>query len=166
VVTKSGAYRICNYELSNHFEDDLLFIEKYNSAKVYTAIYFDGEQKFYYLKRFQFESTDKLTNFTAEENGSSLVIISGEQRPRFKIKFGKAHKTRPVELIVADEFIAVKGCKAKGKRLTTYEVAQINEIEPLEPIVIESPPEPETPPMEDPINLDLDIKGEQMSLEL
>lgn len=167
VVTKSGMYRLCNFELSNHFEDDLQFVEKYDSSKVFTAIYYDGEQKFYYLKRFQFEATDKLTSFTAEENDSRLVVISGEQRPRFKIKFGKAHKTRPVEVVVADEFITVKGCKARGKRLTTYEVGTITEIEPLEPIVKEEEPEADTEtPSDDPINFDPDDKGEQMSLEL
>lgn len=133
VVTKGGMYRLSNFELSNHFEDDLMFIEKFNSAKIYSVVYYDGEQKQYYLKRFTFEATDKLTSFTADDPGSKLTVISGEVRPRFEIKYGGPHKTRPKDIIVADEFIAIKGCKAKGKRLTTYEVGKITEIEPLEP---------------------------------
>lgn len=167
VITKSGLYRLSTYELSNHFEDDVLFLEKFDSAKVYSAVYYDGEQKYYYLKRFTFDATDKPSNFTAEEDGSRLVAISGEQRPRFEIKFGKAHKTRPAEIIVADEFIAVKGCKAKGKRLTTYEVGQITEIEPLEPVQQAAIPE-ESNQNDDIVDFDFGESDEasQMSLEL
>lgn len=165
VVTKAGIYHLSNYELSNHFEDDLLFIEKFDSSKIYSAIYFDGEQKQYYLKRFAFEATDKPTNFTAEEPGSRLVAISGEVRPRFEIKYGGPHKTRPTDIIVADEFITVKGCKAKGKRLTTYDVSKITEIEPLEPPQAPEPEEPEPPVLPDD-NLDEEDNASQMSLDL
>ncbi len=166
VVTKGGQYRLSTFELSNHFEDDLLFVEKYNSGKIYTAVYFDGEQKFYYLKRFSFEATDKLTNFTAEEAGSRLVLISGEPRPRFEIKYSGPHKTRPKDIIVADEFIAIKGCKAKGKRLTTYEVGKITEIEPLEPPQLPEPEEPEPTDEGPDFDPDEDDSASQMSLNL
>ena len=119
--------------MSTHFEDDVLLVEKFRSNKVYTAIYYDGDQKSYYLKRFMFEATQNITNFTAEEAGSKLLAISGRQHPRFEIKFGGAHKTRPVEVISAEDFIAVKGVKAKGKRLTTFVVGVITELEPLLP---------------------------------
>ena len=132
-ITKSGFYRITSPDLSTHFEDDVLLVEKFRSNKVYTAIYYDGDQKSYYLKRFMFEATQNITNFTAEEAGSKLLAISGRQHPRFEIKFGGAHKTRPVEVISAEDFIAVKGVKAKGKRLTTFVVGVITELEPLLP---------------------------------
>lgn len=132
-VTKSGTYRLTSFDVSTHFEDDVLIIEKFQSNKVFTAVYYDGEQKSYYLKRFVFEATTNLTNFTAEEDGSKLVCLSTHQHPRFEIKFGGAHKTRPVEVVSAEEFIAIKGVKAKGKRLTTFVVAGITELEPLIP---------------------------------
>ncbi len=166
VVTKGGMYRLSNFELSNHFEDDLLFVEKFNSGKIYTAVYYDGEQKYYYLKRFSFEATDKLTNFTAEDTGSRLVLISGEPRPRFEIKYGGPHKTRPKDIIVADEFIAIKGCKAKGKRLTTYEIGKITEIEPLEPPQSPEPEEPEPTDEGPDFDPDADDSASQMSLNL
>jgi topoisomerase-4 subunit A len=103
------------------------------SNKVYSAVYYDGGQKSYYLKRFVFESVQSLTNFTAEEDGSKLISLSVHQHPRFEIKFGGAHKTRPAEIISAEEFIAVKGVKAKGKRMTTFVVASVTELEPLIP---------------------------------
>lgn len=166
VVTRSGMYRLSNFELSSHFEDDLLFLEKFNPGKIFSAVYYDGEQKYYYLKRFTFEATDKLTSFTAEEEGSSLTAISGEIRPRFEIRYGGPHKTRPVDIIVADEFIAVKGCRAKGKRLTTYQVSKITEIDPLEPPQVQEPEEPE-PDNEGPaFDSEEDDSASQMSLDL
>lgn len=132
-VTKSGLYRLTSFDLSTHFEDDTMLVEKFKSNKVYTAIYFDSKEKSYYLKRFVFESTTNLTNFTAGEDGSKLICISGYQHPRFEVKFAGAHKTRPVEVISAEEFITVKGVKAKGKRLTIFVVGTIKELEPSKP---------------------------------
>jgi topoisomerase-4 subunit A len=132
-VTKSGTYRLASFDLSTHFEEDVLLVEKFNANKIYSAIYYDGEQKSYYLKRFIFEPTSNLSCFITEETGSKVVCISSMQHPRFQIKFGGAHKTRPVEVVVAEEFISVKGCKAKGKRLTTNVVSEIVEIEPAMP---------------------------------
>lgn len=131
-ITKNGFYRICNFDLSNHFEDDLLVVEKYDNEKVYSAVYFDKEQKYYYLKRFIFENTDKLVDFVGTEDGSFLVCISGEDFPQFEIIFGGKNKNREKEVIDAEQFIAVKGYKAKGKRLTTFEVDKITETEPAE----------------------------------
>lgn len=132
-VTKSGTYRLTSFDLSTHFEDDIMLVEKFKSNKVYSAIYFDGKEKSYYLKRFVFESTTNLTNFTAEDEGSKLLCISRLQHPRFEVKFAGAHKTRPVEVISAEEFITVKGVKAKGKRLTTFVVGTIKELAPSQP---------------------------------
>ena len=131
-ITKSGFYRICNFDLSNHFEDDLLIVEKFDNEKVYSAVYYDKTQKFYYLKRFIFENTDKLVDFIGAEDGSSLISISIEDFPQFEIIFGGKNKNREKEVIDAELFISVKGYKAKGKRLTTFEVASITEIEPAE----------------------------------
>lgn len=132
-VTKSGNYCLSPFDLSSHFEDDVLFLEKFRGNKVYTAIYYDGEQKSYYLKRFVFEPTTNLTNFIVEEAGSSLQCISSHQHPLFEIKYGGSHKTRPKDKIIAEEFIAVKGVKAKGKRISTFPIGTITELEPVIP---------------------------------
>ncbi len=137
VVSESGHYRLSNYDLSNHFEDDLLVIEKFNPKKVYSAVYFDGEQKFHYLKRFVFEITEKVADFIGEEDNSKLLLLTAERFPQIEISFGGKHKSRPSEKIDVYDFIAVKGFKAKGKRLTTFEVKEISEIEPLEKDITE-----------------------------
>ncbi|HEY4789400.1 MAG TPA: DNA gyrase/topoisomerase IV subunit A [Bacteroidales bacterium] len=166
-VTKSGSYRLTSSDLTTHFEDDVLHVEKFHSNKIYSAVYYDAEQKSYYLKRFMFEATSNMTNFTTEEAGSKLICISGHQHPRFEIKFGGAHKTRPVEIILAEEFITVKGVKAKGKRLTTFVVADVKELEPLIPDeeFIESPSNADNL---DELNIGQDTEDDtsQMSLEI
>lgn len=84
------------------------------------------------MKRFRFENVVRHTLFIGETEGSYLVALSGEKRPRFEVVFGGRYESRPAEVIVADEFIAEKSYKARGKRVTTYEVKQISEIEPLD----------------------------------
>jgi topoisomerase-4 subunit A len=132
-ITKSGSYRLTSTDLTTHFADDVLTVEKFTGNKVYTSIYYDAGQKAYYIKRFVFEATQNLSNFTSEEDGSKLVCFSARQHPRFEIKFGGMHKTLPKEVIDAEQFIAVKGIKAKGKRLTTNVISGITELEPLIP---------------------------------
>jgi topoisomerase-4 subunit A len=168
-ITKSGLYRLISFDVSLHFEDDVLLVEKFNSNKVYSVVYFDKEQKNYFLKRFVFDPTPNLTCFISEEEGSKVVCISGFQHPRFGIKFGGSHKTRPVEIIVAEEFIAVKGTKAKGKKLTTYPVSVVEEIEPAQPDdepvdIVESIPDEEL--FEDGTDNDQTDDSPQMTLDL
>jgi topoisomerase-4 subunit A len=148
-VTKAGEYRLSSFDLTNHYEDDLLLIEKFKANKVFSAVYFDAEQKLYYLKRFTFEATERLSNFVDDENANSkLILLTSEKFPQIKIKFGGKHKTRPEEVVDVEQFISVKGYKAKGKRLTTFEVATIEEIEPLEKEEL-MPEEPESTEGED-----------------
>ncbi|MBC5621861.1 DNA gyrase/topoisomerase IV subunit A [Butyricimonas hominis] len=132
VANKNGTYNTSDYDLSNHYEEGYLVFEKFDSEKVWSAVFFDAEQQYYYLKRFRFEDTVRITSFIGENEGSYLVCLSGEKRPRFEIVFGGRYENRPAETIVADEFIAEKSYKARGKRLTTYEVKEIQEIEPLD----------------------------------
>lgn len=141
ILTASGSYRLYTYDLENHFEEDLLKIEKFDPGKVYTAIYFDATQKYYYLKRFNLEPTNELASFIDDNPNSSLIRISEEKYPCFKIIFKGKHAKRDPELVDADAFIAIKGFKAKGKRLTTFDVKKIEEVEPLE----KEEPEPEEP---------------------
>jgi len=131
VITKNGFFRITGFDLSNHFEDNILLIEKYKPGKVYSAVYWDAEQKFYYLKRFMVEESERPQCFINEDPESKLISITEVEYPRFEIHFGGKHKTRDNEIIEVAEFIGVKSYKAKGKRLTSYMVDNIQEIEPV-----------------------------------
>jgi topoisomerase-4 subunit A len=146
VFTRSGLFHLSSFDLTNHFEDDLLMLHKFTPGRVYSAVYYDGEQKYYYVKRFAAEPSDKPASFIDEHPKSQLILLSGHFYPRIEIRFGGTHKKRDPEIIEISDFIAVKGWKAKGKRLTTYEVKEIVELEPLrfDPPAEESLPEPDT----------------------
>ena len=131
VITKDGFFRITGFDLSIHFEENILLIEKYRKDKVYSVIYWDAEQKFYYLKRFTIEETEKPQCFISENADSKLISITEVEYPRFEISFGGQHKSREHEIIEVAEFIGVKSYKAKGKRLSNYVVNNIQEIEPV-----------------------------------
>lgn len=134
VFYKSGLYATTNYDLTNHYEEDILRIEKMNDDVVYTCVHYDGEQKYYYIKRFNAEDTGgKLMPIIGEHKNSKLITISSWQYPQFEIEFGGKHAKRDNELIDASEFIAIKGAKARGKRLTSYEVKKVTETEPVKP---------------------------------
>lgn len=131
VVNKCGTYYTTDFDLNNHYEDGYLIFEKFVPEKVWAAVFFDAEQNYYYLKRFRFEDSAKLNSIIGETEGSRLICLSSERHPRFEIVFGGRYEARPAEVVVADEFIAEKSFKARGKRLTTFEVREIREIEPL-----------------------------------
>ncbi|MBE5712496.1 MAG: chorismate synthase, partial [Slackia sp.] len=110
-----------------HYDDGYLILEKYNPDTVWSAVFYDAEQQYYYLKRFRFEDSAKLNSIIGDTEGSRLVCLSSERHPRFEIVFGGRYENRPAEVIVADEFIAEKSYKARGKRLTTFEVKEIRD---------------------------------------
>ncbi|MDF1547894.1 MAG: DNA gyrase/topoisomerase IV subunit A [Bacteroidales bacterium] len=176
MITKAGYYRMTSYDLSNHYEDGLLKIEKFRHGKTYSAVYFDPEKEFYFLKRFELEESDKNSWFIPEEDGAQLICLSEDAYPQLKIEFTGRHKDRPVEIINVHEFIGVKGFKAKGKRLSTFETGKIEFIEPLEieePEFIERDEEElETEEFDDENNGDdipfeiTDKDGNQQSLDL
>ncbi|HHT22099.1 MAG TPA: DNA gyrase/topoisomerase IV subunit A [Bacteroidales bacterium] len=131
VITTDGNYRTTSFDLSNHFESNILTVKKYNPDKVWTVALWDANQKFYYLKRFQLEPSDKPQNFLGDNPDSKMMLISGKTYPRVEVVFGGADEHREPLEIDAEEFIGVKGFKARGKRLTTFEVETINELEPI-----------------------------------
>ncbi|MBO7321454.1 MAG: hypothetical protein J6U80_05955, partial [Bacteroidales bacterium] len=116
------------------YQGDLLKVQKFDGEKVFTAIYWDNSVKAYYIKRFVFEISDNNVQFfIADTSGARLVDISEDQFPQVKVTFVQnGKKEKEPEIIDADEFIAVKGYKAKGKRAAASEVATIEFIEPLE----------------------------------
>ncbi len=132
VLYKKGEYQLYNYDLSNHFEQDILTIEKFDKSKVLSAVYFDAEQKYYYVKRFEIEEIEgKSFSFIGENPDNKLVSVTWVRYPRLELEFGGRNSERENEIIEVAEFIGVKSWKAKGKRLTNYEVENIKEIEPI-----------------------------------
>jgi len=131
IITKSGKYRMCSYDLMNHFEDDVMSVEKYKANKTYSAVYYDADLEYYYVKRFVLELTDKLLSFIGENEESRLIKLTEVDFPRLEVSFGGRHKARENEIIELAEFIGVKSYKARGKRLSNYEVKIVTEIEPL-----------------------------------
>jgi topoisomerase-4 subunit A len=165
VITKNGYFRHTGFDLSNHFEDNILVIEKFRPGKVYSAVYWDAEQTFYYLKRFMIEESEKPLCFISEHPESKLVSITEVEYPRFEIHFGGKHKNRDAEIIEVAEFIGVKSYKAKGKRLTSFTVDNITELEPV--VKKESnPPEEESYEDEDETPSPVHQDPTQMKLEL
>jgi len=131
VITKDGQYYLTSYDLSNHYEDNILIIEKYRNDMVWSAVYFDADQDFYYVKRFQFDNSNKKQSFIGDNLKSRLVKIMHVDYPRLEVKFGGDDKLREKLIVEVAEFIGVKSFKAKGKRLTTFQISKIQELEPL-----------------------------------
>ena len=132
VVMKNGDFYTTSSDASNHYEEGILRIEKYVEGKVWTAIVDDADQGYLYVKRFPLEDNAKKQSMNGANEESRLVLLSDEKYPRFNVKFGGADEAREPLVIDAEEFIAVKSFKAKGKRVSNYEIAEVTEIEPRE----------------------------------
>ena len=132
VVLPGGEFYVTNFDTNNHYESNILRIEKYDSAKVWTAVLFDKDQNGYaYVKRFPMEATPRRQNFLGENPDNELLLLTDTAYPRIKVTMGGVDDFRePIELD-AEEFIGVKSFKARGKRITTLNVAEVVELEPL-----------------------------------
>ena len=131
VVLNTGEFYTTNFNVSNHYENNVSIVEKFDANKVWTAALYDADQQNYpYLKRFCFESTTRKQNYLGDNKATQLILLTDEYYPRLEVIFGGHDSFRDPMVIEADEFIAVKGFKAKGKRITTYTVETINELEP------------------------------------
>jgi topoisomerase-4 subunit A len=155
-VTQQGQFYTTNFDLSNRYEQQLLLIEKFDAKKVYSATYYDAEMGSCYVKRFIFETSDNTPQlFISDAQGSYLLEISPDQFPQLEVTFKGKHAKRDAEYIDVDEFIGVKSFRAKGKRVTTYDVKTISFIEPLQKAI----------PAEDAVNNAIDdVEAVQMSL--
>ena len=147
-IMQSGSFRTTNFDLANHFEDDLLEIRKYNRHNIVTIIYREGESGLYYIKRFSAEeASDKKQFFLADDGSDSLVTYSLDTFPRLELDYGEqSGKKITAETVEVSDFIAVKGFKAKGKRLSTFDIKEFRWLEPL--------PEPEYEPDDEPAESD------------
>ena len=132
VVLKNGQFYTSTFDATNHYEDNILFIEKFRPKVVWTAVLNDADQGYPYIKRFAFEATAKKQSFIGENADSQLLLISDKKYPRFRVAFGGVDEFREPLVVDAVDYIGEKSFKAKGKRLTTYTVGNIEEIEPRE----------------------------------
>ena len=131
VILKNGDYYLSNFDENNHYEENILRIEKYEADKVWTAILYDADNQGYpYLKRFQMDATKRKQNWLSDNPTSQLILLTDTVYPRIQLTYGGADAFRGKEEIDAEQFIAVKGYKAKGKRLTTYALESVEELEP------------------------------------
>lgn len=135
VVLKSGEYYMTNFDANNHYEDNILRIEKFEPHKIWCAIVKDADQNgLPYIKRFLFEMTKKKQSFIGENPKSELMLLTDAKAPRLLLTFGGNDEFRGTLEVDVNEFALVKGYKAKGKRLTTFELAKLDEIETDEPV--------------------------------
>lgn len=134
VTTDKGIFYTCSYDISTHFEGNITHIEKLDEEKVWTAVLFDANNKnFPYLKRFTFEDVNKPESYLGGNEKSREVILTTNPSPIFKVVFGGVDKHRDPITIDAVKFIDQKGFGAKGKRITTYDIAEIIELNPWSP---------------------------------
>ena len=148
VILDNGEFYTTNFDLNNHYEQNILRIEKFKPEKVWTAALFDAEQGFPYLKRFTLEATVRHQNFLGENPDSRLILLTETAFPRLLVTYAAPDDFRDPLEIDAEQFIGQKSFKAKGKRITTLAVASIEELEPTrfpEEDESDAPDNPETP---------------------
>ena len=133
VVYKNGDFCTTSFDVENHYDDGMLMIEKFVDHRVWTAVLYDADQGYWYIKRFKFESSSKLQSFIGGNKDSKLLLLSEHRYPRFEVKFGGADSFRETLVLDAEEFIGEKSFKAKGKRISNFEVESIVELDPREP---------------------------------
>jgi topoisomerase-4 subunit A len=142
VINQSGKLKTIIPELTTHFDEDMIVLEKWNPNKPVSAIYFDGEKERYYVKRFLVENENKEEVFISDHDKSQLEIVSTDWRPVAEIIFAKVKGVQKEnQTLDLEQFISIKGIKAQGNQLTTDKIKQINLLEPL-PYEV---PEPEVP---------------------
>jgi len=141
VIHKNGDFYTTDFDLNNHYNPDIQYIEKFEAEKVWTAVLYDADQQNYpYLKRFTFEASSKRQNYLGENKHNQQILLSQQVYPRIQVIFGGHDSFREAQIIEASDFVGVKSFKAKGKRLTTYSVDRIKELEPTrmpEPEILE-----------------------------
>ena len=131
VMLTDGRYYLSNFDINNHYEDNIFRIEKYDAGKVWTCVYYNNAQSdFLYIKRFQLEASVRMQSFMGEVPAENIVLVTDTAFPRILVTMGGVDDFRdPIELD-AEQFISVKGYKAIGKRVTTLHVGKVEELEP------------------------------------
>ena len=134
VITKNGDYYLTTFELTAHFDQNILRIEKFDSDKVWSLAMWNADLGYYYGKRFQLDAQLKSQNMLGENSDSKIALLSDREEAIFRITF--VDETKPEMEVLMAEFIEAKSPKAKGKRFSTLDVAKIEDITP-EPEVVE-----------------------------
>ncbi|MGB0166639.1 MAG: DNA gyrase/topoisomerase IV subunit A, partial [Luteibaculum sp.] len=126
VVYKAGYYKLYEPSLETHFDEGILFLEKYDPEKVATVVYYDGKREKTYIKRFELEENDRENTVISEEDNSEMLLFSFDREPKITMHFDKRSgaKTESEE-VLAHEFIAVKGMKALGNQLSAYKIKSL-----------------------------------------
>ena len=147
VICKDGTYYTTGFDLSTHFQGDILSLEKFDPERTYSAIYYDGQAKAWYVKRFGFEPNSGIAvSFISEGKGSSLGELSEDRWPQMEVSFQGKNAGREPELIDVEEFIGKKSFRAKGKKVSPLDVKEVHFVEPL----VKELPEPEPEPDDEP----------------
>ena len=167
VILSNGDYYLSGFDANVHFEDNIQHLEKYEAEKVWSCVLYDADNQGYpYVKRFLMEASKRKQNFLGENANSQQILLTSQPYPRLLVTYGDNDEFRGSEEIDVEQFIAVKGYKAKGKRLTTFQIASIKELEPTrfpEPENQNNTDNPEEEPAED---LDPDAgKSQQQVLD-
>ena len=132
VVLENGEFYISNFDVNNHYEDNIKIIEKWDESKIWSAVLFDADNQGYpYIKRFTMDALKKKQNYLGDNPNTQLILLTDQPYPRIKVNFGGSDSFREPMEIDVEEFIAVKSFKAKGKRITTCHIDSIEELEPI-----------------------------------
>lgn len=163
VFLPNGEYYLTNFDVNNHFEDNIVRLEKYDADKVWSCVLYDADNQGYpYVKRFLLEASKRKQCYLGENPNSKEILLTDQVYPRILVTYGGADEFRGSEEIDVEQFIAVKGYKAKGKRLTTCQIASITELEPTR--LPDPPKEDETDETEEEENLDPDAGKSQQQV--
>ncbi len=141
VITKRGTIKLINFELGTHFDDEMFILQKWDKNLPITAIYYEGEKKRYFMKRFEFDRFDKEESFISDSKGSFLLRIVLDYRPVIEVEFAKIRGKDKLgnRVINVEEYTSVKGYKALGRHLTDTKIKKIDikEALPYVPLEIE-----------------------------
>ena len=163
VFLPNGEYYLTNFDANNHFEDNIVRLEKYDADKVWSCVLYDADNQGYpYVKRFLLEASKRKQCYLGENPNSKEILLTDQVYPRILVTYGGADEFRGSEEVDVEQFIAVKGYKAKGKRLTTYQIASITELEPTR--LPDPPKEDEADETEEEEDLDPDAGKSQQQV--
>ena len=152
VLCKDGTFYTTTFDLSTHFQGDIMRVEKFDPEKTFSALYYDGPAKAWYIKRFSFEPNNGIAvSFIAEGKGSRLLELSEDRWPQLRVVFGGKNANREPELIDVEAYIGKKGFRAKGKKVSWFEIKSVAFAEPLvkEELEQDEPDEPDEPEVAD-----------------
>tara|TARA_Y100001935_G_C17285664_1_gene500205 strand:- start:1027 stop:1935 length:909 start_codon:yes stop_codon:yes gene_type:complete len=164
-INSDGSLELKSFDISTHFDEDMIIVEKHNPKKPISVIYFDGKKQNFFVKRFLIENLSQKFSFISDHKNSFLEIVSTDWRPQVEVVYKKEKgKDRKKEILSIENFIAIKGAKSMGNRLSSNKVNTIKLLEPL--------PYTEEIVIEEKINLDIPLtitnneENNQTALEL